>query len=614
MIRRNILNIAILLAFITNLTGQEAVIGLTSNPVLKNMPSRSAKSFSAETLTLPFFDDFSGSDVYPDPGKWSDDNVFINNTYSRDQITTGIATFDALDRTGRLYEAASPSTFRADVLTSQPIDLDFTASENIWLSFYYQPGGIGDMPEKNDTLTLQFFAADEDKWYPVWRAHGDSSGIFRLAMLKIDDPKFLKTGFRFRFINYASLSPGRTDLSMIGNCDHWNIDYVLLDKNRSSRDTIFHDVAFRKPFRSLLKNHESMPPGHFNKIYLQEMEDFIPVSYRNNDTIVRNVTRNFRIWDVYKNEEAISFSAGASNINPLENVDYDASLFYTFNTIGRDSALFKISAWLKTDDFDPKTNDTVTYFQVFKNYFAYDDGSAEAGYGINGLGSGNAMVAVRFRAYTEDTLRAISICFNDSYMRANRRNFSLMVWNDNNGLPGDVIYTRQETIVEKGGDINGFHTYFLPSGVAVKDNFYVGWKQQSEAFLNAGFDLNTPHRGNLLYWINGSWFTSQHSGTLMIRPVTGPPVKTSVNNIYHNRGMPLRFHPNPARDYISFDRKDLPETDQYDVSVFDLNGKELLKVKMTDKTDISPLKPGAYIIILSRNGKPAGYNRLIKIK
>lgn len=148
MIRRNILNIAILLTCIANLTGQDIVIGLTSNPVLKNISSRSAKSFSAETLTLPFFDDFSGSDVYPDPGKWSDDNVFINNTYSRDQITTGIATFDALDRTGRLYEAASPSTFRADVLTSQPVDLDFTPSDNIWLSFYYQPGGIGDIPEK----------------------------------------------------------------------------------------------------------------------------------------------------------------------------------------------------------------------------------------------------------------------------------------------------------------------------------------------------------------------------------------------------------------------------------------------------------------------------------
>lgn len=470
------------------------------------------------------------------------------------------------------------------------------------------------MPEKNDTLTLSFFAPEEKRWYSVWRAYGDSSVKFKPVILKIEDPKFLKKGFRFRFINYASLSPNKTDPSMIGNCDHWNIDYVMLDKNRNEGDTIFPDVAFRKPFRSLLKNHESMPAAHFNKIYLQEMGATIPVSYRNNDTIVRNITRNFKIWDVYKNEEAISFSAGATNIDPLTSVDYNASLFYTFNTMGRDSALFKVTSWLITDDFDPKSNDTVTYYQVFKNYFAFDDGSAEAGYGISGLGSRNAMVAVRFRAFTEDTLRAVNICFNDSYRNANQRNFNLMVWNDNNGLPGDVIFTGHETMVEQGDDINGFHSYFLPSGIAVKDYFYVGWKQKSETFLNAGFDLNTPNKGNLLYWINGTWFTSQLPGTLMIRPVTGPPVNTYVNNVYYNKGKTVHFYPNPASDHISFDRKDFTDPDLYDVSIFDINGRELKKIRLTDKVDISSLHDGIYVVVLSRNGIPAGYNRLIKTK
>ena len=54
-----------------------------------------------------------------------------------------------------------------------------------------------------------------------------------------DDPHFLKKGFQFRFINYASLSPDLSDPSMVGNCDIWNIDYVLLDKNRNGADTIF---------------------------------------------------------------------------------------------------------------------------------------------------------------------------------------------------------------------------------------------------------------------------------------------------------------------------------------------------------------------------------------
>ena len=63
----------------------------------------------------------------------------------------------------------------------------------------------------------------------------------------------------------------------------------------------------------------------------------------------------------------------------------------------------------------------------------------EAGYGINGLGSNNAMVAYRFRSFMEDTLRAISICFNDNYQNANLRTFDLMVWDDAGGIPGTVL-------------------------------------------------------------------------------------------------------------------------------------------------------------------------------
>ena len=157
-----------------------------------------------------------------------------------------------------------------------------------------------------------------------------------------------------------------------------------------------------------------------------------------------------RSWDVYEETQADQFSAGAINIAPLKNEDYNASLIYTFNTPNNDSALFRITSWLITDDFDPKENDTLVYYQIFNNYFAFDDGSAENGYGINGLGAKNAMVAVRFKSFMNDTLRAINICFNDSYLNANKRSFNLMVWDDNDGLPGNVLYSGDEVMVEQG--------------------------------------------------------------------------------------------------------------------------------------------------------------------
>ena len=88
---------------------------------------------------------------------------------------------------------------------------------------------------------------------------------------------------------------------MIGNCDMWNLDYVFLDKNRNSSDTIPADVAFTLPVRSILKTQESMPWRQFRTVFLSEMGPWISIHYRNNDNIVRNVTRNFEIKDVYQN-------------------------------------------------------------------------------------------------------------------------------------------------------------------------------------------------------------------------------------------------------------------------------------------------------------------------
>jgi hypothetical protein len=603
-------------ACLVSILAQEVVTGLQSNYRIIHNAEKFKESrglVSADTLVLPFFDDFSGHSIFPDSNKWTDNYVFINNTYSDRQITAGIATFDALDNSGKMYDQASSSGFEADHLTSQPINLNYTSSDNIWLSFFYQAGGLGDPPEANDSLTLQFFAPLEQKWYSIWKVGGSLDQRFKPAIIRIDKDRFLQKGFQFRFVNYASISPNLTDPSMVGNCDIWNIDYVLLDKNRNAADTTFADVAFTLPLRSLLKSHEAMPWKQFRQVYLQEMGSSILVHYRNNDTLTRNITRNFEIWDVYKNSQAYSVSAGATNIGPLTNVDYNANLVYTFNTSNNDSALFRITASLKTDNFDPKGNDTLIYYQVFKNYFAFDDGTSEGGYGINGLGSRNAMVAYKFTSFMQDTLRAVQICFNDSYQHANQREFDLVVWDDNNGIPGNVLCTREDVIVEQGNGINGFYTYILPQGVMVNDVFYVGWKQRSESFLNAGYDVNTPNAGKQFYWLNGEWSLSQVPGSIMIRPVVGSAlIVTSVHDTPVKNKSLMTIWPNPASEYINIDPGDLQFTGSSYITITDLNGRELIKVLFNRKVDISSLKDGMYFLVININGSTVRYNRFIK--
>jgi len=618
MFKRLTIYIILLICFPELSQSQEVVIGLTTNPLLNNQTEKKASSKStAADIELPFFDDFSGRSYKPSSRLWSDDYAFINNTYSDQQVSLGMATLDALDESGSLYETNNSEGFEADKLTSQPLNLNYPASDNVWLSFYYQPGGLGDAPEAKDSLTLQFFAPDENKWYSVWRKPGEASVKFQPAIIRIDDPRFLKAGFKFRFINWASLNTTFSDPSMIGNCDHWNVDYVYIDRNRNAADTSLADVAFRTPVRSLLKTHEAMPWKQFRQVNLQEMGSSIPIHYRNNDMITRNITRNFEIRDMFTNTVSHAFTAGAANIDPYTDVDYNANLIYTFNNSNNDSALFKITSYLKTDDFDPKGNDTIIYNQVFSNYFAYDDGSPEAGYGINGQGSRNAMAAIRFKSFLPDTIRAIRICFNDSYMNSNQRAFDLMIWDDDNGLPGNVIYSVEDLTVQPGDDMNGFFTYELPDGIMVDDIFYAGWRQRSETFLNAGFDVNTPNRGRQFYWLNGVWLQSLKEGSIMIRPVVGAPLKTTSVVVLEPdpvSNKSFRFGPNPATDYINLEFNDIALSGSAFISVIDIQGKELINVPYSERLNISSLKSGIYSVIIISDRKRIGYFRLIKTK
>ncbi|HRR93974.1 MAG TPA: hypothetical protein P5348_08300, partial [Bacteroidales bacterium] len=148
MLKKIIISALILIVAAASLAAQEVVAGLTGNIYLSGAKSaEQAKGIAADTLELPFFDDFSTGQPYPDPLKWLDDYVFINNTYSVRQITKGVATFDALDNTGRLYETASSFVTEADRLTSVPVNLQYLPEDNIYLSFFYEAAGIGDMPE-----------------------------------------------------------------------------------------------------------------------------------------------------------------------------------------------------------------------------------------------------------------------------------------------------------------------------------------------------------------------------------------------------------------------------------------------------------------------------------
>jgi hypothetical protein len=87
------------------------------------------------------------------------------------------------------------------------------------------------------------------------------------------------------------------------------------------------------------------------------------------------------------------------------------------------------------------------------------------------------------------------------------------------------------------------------------DVFYVGWKQRSESFLNAGYDVNTPNAGKQFYWLNGEWNQSQVPGSIMIRPVVGGPLGHCSMILHYKNKEPYDCMAKPGNRLISILKK-----------------------------------------------------------
>ncbi len=605
------------LVLLPGLQAQEVITPVSGNPQASKYHQEHLlvkKATGSKLLELPLFDDFSNAFVVPDTGLWSDAHAFVNNNYCVDPVTNGVATLDALDFDGSIYPHAvlDPATFVADHLTTHPIQLAFPVSDSIYLSFMFQPKGLGDRPEINDSLLVDFFDPGADQWINVWGIPGDTLHPFRHVMIPVTDARFLTTGFRFRFRNRASLPQNNDYPDKRANVDHWNVDYVRLDRNRFAADTILRDVAFITPLPSMLKDLSSLPWTHFTQAYNTVLNSPISVRYRNNDTIIRNVTRSMTIHDLLHNESHTSGIPSARDLPPMENAVVDFDFYFPFDAGRGDSALIRFKAALRTDEFDPKVNDTVINDQFFKDYYAYDDGTAEAGYGLRGQGTRNGSVAIKYFSYLPDLLGGVDIYFNQVFDSINMGYyFKLMVWDESEGIPGSVIWEDEnDHTPDYITTYPGFRRYYFSSPVPVNGTFYVGWRQYNEYMLNVGLDLNNrPVPSVMFYNFQGVWESSRAPGVMQFRPflydeTTGESNTPALSNA-------LSIYPNPASDQIYFSIPGVDEGTGIHFEIFDASGRLVdHSVTLTNSRDISSFPAGIYYI-RARTGKTTCHSKLL---
>ena len=504
--------------------------------------------------------------------KWVDNYAWVNNSYPINPPTIGVATLDGLDQYGLSYDNAASTRYGiADYLTSKPINLSgLTNADSVYLSFFYQPMGLGDWPNKKDSIIVEMRDKNNGDWYPIWNDTGYVSSsttptanflkanvlIFR--GLSASDPDPFYNGFQFRFKNYASLA---------GNNDHWHLDYIRLDKNRFLADSLINDIAVINPMPSILKNFNVMPYKQF----------------RGNIDLDSNIVMYIRNMNV-STTPTVDFAFNCTEVNSATNVYTSPTLSFTaasdVQSRGLDPrAIYTVVSPVLTNvdynyessfEMDPSssnllsTNDTVTAAQVFDNLLGYDDGSAERAYGL--VGSGIKKFAYEFPLNAKDTLAGLQIYFTHIDLNVSNLIFTIYAW-DSIGLYGgvggkDSVIAQIDLAKPHYVDtLNGWTTYLFDKPYIVNNKFFLGWGQTDTRNLQIGYDMNTAKgREHMFIYTSGAWNASSiaSQGSPMIRAILdgnyqGRSTYDGITKNLANQDFKVTLYPNPTNNELHLD-------------------------------------------------------------
>jgi hypothetical protein len=555
--------------------------------------------------------------------KWVDNYAWINTCFPINPLSIGVATLDGLNQYGRPYDNSSPTRYgKADYLTSKPINLGGLSNiDSVYLSFYYQPMGMGDYPNKLDSIIVDI----RDKfggWYPIWSDTGFSSPAntpntkFLLANIHIfrgasvDDPDPFYNGFQFRIRNKASIA---------GNNDHWNIDYVQLDRNRTLSDTQINDITIVNRFPSVLKNFSMMPYKQFRGN--ADLDTFVNMTVRNlNTAITPTVDFAFNAKEINTSSSVyssgtLSFTAGSTytdrNLDPRATYTVVSPLLTNVDYTYENS--FEIQP---TSNNLLTTNDTVKSKQVFDNLLAYDCDCPVKAYGLEGLGL--KKFAYEYNLNAPDTLAGVRILFTNINTNVDNLIFSIYAW-DSIAIYGGV--TGEDSVLTKINiakpnyvdSITGWTTYKFPSPVLVYNKFYIGWTQTDVRNIQIGYDLTSPKgRDHMYIHTDGEWKKSTvlQNGSPMIRAILDGNYQGASTNIQNefNAVLPsITAYPNPTTGDLTISCGDAI----FDFHLLNTMGQSVKDgtVSHEENISLSELNAGVYSLLLSSKE----YTKTIKI-
>lgn len=586
---------------------------LTIRPIQSDDNAIKARTTSTERsrgrvnpASLPFWDDFSISEASPDSIRvWNTDttrqwnhelskDVFVNSTLAINPPSYRVATLDGLRSNGAFHGTSIGIT---DQLVSDTIDLQGKA--NVVLSFYWQAGGNVEVPDKKDSLFLEFYNVNTQEWERQWEKGGEDiqngeDTLFVQDFIRVPSA-FLNQRFLFRFQSYGDQD---------GPFDAWHVDWIYLNDGRANDDFFYEgEVSLNSevslsfaPFKSIPSNQlddQEISDVSFSSMNLNiEEDDGGPAL--NYDLIIQEVIENNTITT---GRTFAPFPERFFNQNPflvtlLNPLVYEGLSFNTIN--GSDSIVLQAEVSIEsTEEFldgtqiDLLINDTVRTQYLLHNYYAFDDGTAEYAAGTNVSGG---QLALQYWLTNPDTLTHIDIYFPNIEPSSADAALTLNVFKKLEDGPA----RSQPIQVVNGTAINAFTRYALNRPIALSDTFYIGFEQSRNEYIGVGLDRSNPAASRYLFENRtGVWERNVRiSGALMMRPVFIE--LDSILPLSIPKQAKLTVYPNPTDGILKIDG------DYQSISVLDFSGRVLFREEQQPEHTIYGLEPGLYLLTIHR--------------
>lgn len=545
------------------------------------------------SLTLPFWEDFSGG---LDTLKWQIEGVSYTETIGIKPPSLGMAVFNGVDQNGRAYSQQNSDQGESDYLTSKPIDLSGIPSiekETLYLSFYWQAGGLSESPDQSDRLILQVLDQGGN-WNTLWDQRGgenlDKTRFFQ-EVIKIN-PEFQHSNFQFRFV-----SNGRQS----GPFDAWLLDYIFLNTKQSKNAPTFSDRSLTKsnsialdnfgayPFE-LLEKHQTGKWSTVKNEFLNLENRFRAMEYSisvcdSSDNVLLNINSSTPFNPVPNVLERRSFQSRVFDKIPIPKEPGD--LFFKTKLTSGDGFLFEINQGdtIRYTSVNFRSNDQVISKFPIRDFFAYDNGSADYAVGIN---QRSGQLAVKYSTPEQLFLKGISIYFSNP-LQANQA-IDLVVWSKLDSKP---IYSQQSVIPAK---IQGEEVTYFPfkESISVSGDFFIGYTQFTNDFIHVGLDKINDQGDKIFYNVGGSWVQNEEvKGSLMIRPHVSKSPGDQQGKL-PNEG--FKIFPNPVVNELNV-------TGEFtNLWVVDSFGREIILPRQRkDQSEIlnfRGLKPGIYVVNL----------------